>query len=202
MSTRPSLPVVAALLLLAAAAPACALAQRTADAAPLPFHPGQWGLSANIFGGEAAGIGALRFTAPNRALVLDVSASMNREKRAYPASPLSPGSSQQATTGSVMLSLGLRHFRPLANSVAFFNTLGVNGNYQGGTGTHGWGAGLFGDVGAQYMLDPRFSLGVAAGLQLGYNEFRYPGGPNGAIATTTSTSLHTTPARFMGAVYF
>ena len=81
MPTRPSLPVVAALLLLAAAAPACAFAQRTADAAPLPFHPGQWGLSANIFGGEAAGIGALRFTAPNRALVLDVSASMNREKR-------------------------------------------------------------------------------------------------------------------------
>lgn len=202
MPTRPSLPVVAALLLLAAAAPACAFAQRTSDVAPLPFHAGQWGLSANILGGDGAGIGALRFTAPNRAIVLDVSAGLNRDKRTLPASPFSPGSSQQATTGSVFLSLGLRHFRPLASTVAFFNTLGVNGNYQGGTGPHGWGAGLFGDIGAQYMLDPRFSLGVAAGLQLRYNESRYPGGPNGAIATTTSTSLRTTPARFMGAVYF
>ena len=203
MPTRPSFPVAAALLLLAAAAaPASAFAQRATDATPLPFHAGQWGISANV-SGAGNGLGVLRFTAPNRALVLDLGFAITRQAQTVPAGPFSPEFSQHSTGGLATLSLGLRHFRPLSSAVAFFNTLGLDGNYQGGGGgsPHLWGAGVFGDLGAQYMLDPRFSLGVATGLRVGYGEYRYPVG-NGNVARSTTVSLHSTPARFIGAVYF
>jgi len=204
MSNRPShsAAAVAAALLLLAAAPASAVAQQASAASPLPFHAGQWGISANV-SGAGNGLGALRFTAPNRALVLDLGFAITRQAQTVPAGPFSPELSQHSTGGTATLSLGLRHFRPLSSAVAFFNTLGVDGNYQGGGGgsSHSWGAGVFGDLGAQYMLDPRFSLGVATGLHLGYGEYRYPAG-NGNVATNSTVSLHSTPARFIGAVYF
>jgi hypothetical protein len=199
MSTRPSfLAATTALLLLAAAAPASA--QNTGDAA-LPFHAGQWGLAANV--GQSVGIGALRFTAPNRAIVLDAAGSLHRDKRTVPTPPLGGIGSYDYVGGYATLSLGLRNYRPLGSSAALFRTLGVNGSYSSdGGSTHNWSAGVFGDLGAQYMFDPRFSLGVAAGLSVGYSQYRVATGFNGYVARTSSVGISTTPARLIGSVYF
>jgi hypothetical protein len=189
----------AATLLLLAVPVATARAQEAPSS--LPFHAGQWGLSANVTA-ASAGIGALRFTAPSHAVVLDASFSVRRNSRTLP-STLDPSGTKESTTETfAAVDLGFRRYRSLSTTAALFHTFGVNVFQQGvgGGGQRSWGAGIFGDLGGQYMLDPRFSLGVSAGLSLGYSNRRFETGLG--AARDESFGITTTPARLIGSVYF
>ena len=123
-----------------------------------PFHARQWGADFNV-GFGFAGVGAIRFTAPDRAVVLDLSGDV--------ATSTSNGGGPRGNNNSATLSLGLRRYRGLAASVQMYHTLGIEADYahtyaaNGPSTTNDWGAGVFGDLGAGWMVSPHLMLGAA-----------------------------------------
>ena len=145
-------------LVIAAAVSASAPATGMAQAAERsPFHRGQWGADFTVAFGFA-GIGAIHFNAPDRAVVLDLSGDV--------ASSTSNGGGARGNTNNATLSLGMRRYRGLAPNVQLFHTLGVEADYShiysatGPVTTNEWGAGVFGELGAGWMVAPHLLLGA------------------------------------------
>jgi hypothetical protein len=146
-------------LVIAAAASASAPATVMAQAVERsPFHPRQWGADFVIASGFA-GVGVIHFRSADRAVVADLSGDILTSS--------SNGGGPRGNSNSATLSLGMRRYRGLAPSVELFHTLGIDvdysHNYQpaGPTTTNGWGAGLFGELGAGWMVAPHLLLGVS-----------------------------------------
>ncbi len=123
-----------------------------------PFRARQWGADFNV-GSGFVGVGAIRFTAPDRALVLDLAGDV--------ATSTSNGGGPRGNTNSATLSLGMRRYRGLAPSVQLYHTLGIEANYShdysaaGPVTNNSWGAGVFGDLGAGWMVSPHLMLGAS-----------------------------------------
>lgn len=149
----------------------------------LPFARGQWGLQVTG-GANLVSVGALRFTSPRAAWLLDVAASVIRSEVQVDASagaPLPPDAdaSQVNTSGSASVRVGRRSYRPLGRGVASFATAGVAAGYSSALSTHAGGGratmttgGLFGDLGATFFVTPHLGLGAAVTLDASYARSR------------------------------
>jgi hypothetical protein len=155
-------------LALLAAAPLLAVPPGTARAqAPdsAAFHRGQWGMNLTLAYG-AAGAGAIRFTSATRAVVLDLSASTSR------TSYESSGSVNRTTDVGSDAKLGLRRYHVIGPRLYRWGTVGVTVSYDyrstrytyGGVvtteGYSGLGGGVFGNLGATWLVTPHLGLGA------------------------------------------
>ncbi len=175
-----------------------------AQEAVTPFHRGQWG--ADFTTSYAfAGAGVVRFTSPTRAWVMDLSTNYRRDTNRYQDTTNSQ--SRSSIDGDLTLRLGRRSYRPIGDRVYRTLTLGVLGNFRhqannapGLYRSSSYGTGIFGDIGAQWMVTPHLSLGAQWGGNLSWNAYRSKSGPNVQRASSFSASAGTLGLR--GALYF
>jgi len=163
--------------------PMLATAQDTASDS-IPFRRHQW--AAQFAGGTTfASLGALRFTAPDRAWLLDFrfTGGHAHDTRYAGDTLLGDGFSSNA---SVDTRSGRRFYQGRGKSVVSFQTVGALGGYThncGGTTapiaaggcSNGWRAGVFGELGAAYLITRRFSIGGAATLAFTYQKTKITG---------------------------
>jgi hypothetical protein len=135
-----------------------------ADSLALPFRPKQWGMAFWVSGGFG-GAGVLRFSRPDRAWLLDGSAS-TRWFRA--------DEDQQTYGGDLSVRIGRRRYSALTPRVARLTTLGVLVGYghqetddafydlRDQTGS----AGFFAEAGAEWRVTPQLGLGGAVGADV------------------------------------
>src|SRR5688572_1617901 len=91
---------------LSAQAPSDSVAADTNSRGTLPFRAGQWGAEVRVF--SDAGAGLLRFTAPNRAWMLDVAITADAGNVTDP-----DGTRRDTRTVFARSRVGLRTYRPL-----------------------------------------------------------------------------------------
>jgi hypothetical protein len=204
---------VAALLVLAHALNA----QSPSPAAPtsqpadsLPFRKGQWG--AQFTGGpELTSLGALRFTSPRAAWLLQLDANLAHEKQRIESGPDGPfpaAEERRYTTGAAGLRVGRRSYRALGRRVAGFSTAGLTARYMrseqngGPVAVYGTsiGGGLFGDLGATYLVSEHFGIGASTGLEARYDWHEASGGITKMRGSNISIRL--TPPVALLSVYF
>lgn len=196
-------------LFLLAVAPAIR-AQESADT--LPFRAHQW---AFLFtgGSSFSGIGALHFTAPNRAWIFDLGLGANHQSNSTTAVP-----DTTFTTRSNYVAfnarIGRRFYQAARHDIVSFQTVGflaglsrqcVTNNFPGfpgGGSSCGTGvtAGFYGELGGQYFLTPRLSIGgqVTASLSGSYQHATGFGGPSNDWLVTVSAGS----VSFGGGIYF
>lgn len=169
MSTR----VLLVLAILAAPLPM--RAQDSPARSPLPFRRGQWAAQFSIGSGFSS-LGFLKFRSPTRALVLDLRLSGAHRERSY-----------EDSTGSYFLGLdsdaltqvrfGWRGYRGGAAKVVAHYTIGVLAGFDHNAATglgssaqdNTWTGGVFGDLGATYLVTPQLGLGVLGSAALSYS---------------------------------
>jgi hypothetical protein len=168
--------------------PACALAQATDS---VVFRHGQWGADFSI-GGGFAGVGAIRFSSPTRALVLDLLTDYQRTEFDN-----SNGTSSGDNVG-VQVRLGTRGYRSFGRRLYRLTTFGVSASYRWGQSTvqdtltntqHSLGAGVFADLGASWLVTPQLALGARWGLDVTYNHDSASGSNGSASADRFGVSL-------------
>jgi hypothetical protein len=194
------------------------LTAQTADS--LPFRAGQW--AAEFSAADFSGVGALWFTNPRRAWLVDVQGRFSRQS----------GNSDQpndfllvSDTDAFQLRLGRRSYGMLAPRVVRQVTLGLVGSYGTSdvrpaahsdsasilfeTSRTDYAAGIFAELGAQWMITPNLGFGAAwtATVQAGRSQeerlsARIPGG-----VLRTSTGVNTVNGSLgvlslRGTVYF
>lgn len=187
-----------AVLLLAGARVGRAQAPVAADS--LPFTRGQWGVQ--VTGGEnLVSVGALRFTSPRAAWLLDIVASVTRSEVRVDSSagaPLPPDAdaSHVNTSGGANVRVGRRSYHALGRGVASFATAGVSAGYSGARWTQAGGSrattvtgGLFGDLGATYFVTPHLGLGAAVTLEASYARSRTRSSGTTVRASTVGVQL-------------
>ncbi|MCC6245836.1 MAG: hypothetical protein IT353_23590 [Gemmatimonadaceae bacterium] len=158
------------LVALCAAIFAAPLAAQQSDS--LPFRAGQWG--AEFSAANFSGVGVLRFSNPRRAWLMDLQGSVTRQS----------GSSERMTNADVstdsetaQFRLGRRAYKPLVSRVVRYVGGGLSARYASFdqyptpfsvspplvyTPTRSqFEAGLFAEVGAQWMITPNLGLGAA-----------------------------------------
>jgi len=165
-------------LLAVAIATSRARTQDSASAAKdsLPFHKGQWAAQFTA-GTTFSNAGVLYFRSPANAWIMTIAASYSTSSDRVDSSDLGPKGTENTRAGSVTLRLGTRHYASMGKSTALFTTFGVLAsggsgsvsNSVGGSGKNSvFGTGVFGELGANYMITHHFSLGAAAGIQAIY----------------------------------
>jgi hypothetical protein len=200
---RLPLPIIP--VLLGALGPALR-AQQAAPPDTTPFKRGQWALQ---FGGGVyfGSLGALKFTSPRSAWLIDFQFNGGHSREQY---LVRPDSVVDAITSTARFTsrLGRRAYQP-HQVVASYETVGILGGLAhdcfGGSAfpgsahcSNGWTAGAFADVGAVYLVTPHFSLGGAVGISFAYSRTttRSPG--QGSVSSWSYTgslgalSLNTT----------
>jgi hypothetical protein len=153
-----------------------ALAQDAPKPDTLPFHKSQWAAQF-VAGTQFFSAGVLHFRSPKSAWLLDGSFYYSYNKAQVDGDP---SLTDTQNSGSVRLRVGQRNFKPLGNSTQFFTTFGgvvlAGGAKDRGSlagNNWSWGAGVFGELGANYMLTSHIGFGAAAGLQVTYNQSGY-----------------------------
>jgi hypothetical protein len=183
------------------------LAQEPADT--LPFRAHQWGF---LFtgGSSFAGLGALKLTAPNRAWIFNVGGSAVHSRNDVPFSPDTTDTHTQ-TAESFSLRLGRRFYQARGHEVVSYQTVGISGgvsrfcSHDSLAGLNnsdcstGWLAGVFGELGAQYLLTPRLSIGgqFTAGVT-----YQFSRDSNALPSRIWSVELSFGQVGFGGAIYF
>jgi len=124
------------------------------------FHRRQWGADFDISGGFV-GAGLIHFASPTRALVLALSGSVS--------------STGGGNTSQLNLSLGARRYHSFTSQLHFYRTFGIDGSFSHsfaggttGTTTNTWSGGLFGELGAGWLVTPHLALGAAWRLSADY----------------------------------
>jgi hypothetical protein len=178
-----------ALLLTVLFAPLSLLAQDSTVRPPTtPFRRGQW--AAQFAAGfDFSTVGFLLFRSPTRALLLDVrlggghSETLSGDSTGLQFAGLSSNAFTQ-------LRFGWRRYSSGEPKIATHYTFGVLGGFEHSAGSasgsslqrNGWTAGLFGDLGATYLVTPHLGLGALASASLYYStstaETRPTGGKN------------------------
>lgn len=143
---------------------------RVADAqAPdsVAFHQGQWGAEFRILN-SFLGLGALRFSSPTRALLLDISADYIHASGS--------GTAPASTTGiGVAVDLGMRAHHSFGRRLYRLTTFGIFVNYSRQTiSTNNaklstFGGGPFVDLGATWLVTPHLGIGAKWRAALFYN---------------------------------
>ena len=136
------------------------------------FQRGQWGAEFGLSYAYAS-LGVLRFTSPTRAWVADVSTSYYWRHESYSDTVIH--SSGTADYTSAMLRLGRRGFKPMGTRVYRTLTGGILGTFNaerysssGSPVQIQWGAGVFAELGAQWMVATHLSLGAVWGVSARY----------------------------------
>ena len=146
---------------------------------PTPFRRGQWATQFAVGSGFAS-LGFLKFRSPTRALVLDI------RLNGFHAENLvddSTGTSQfdgLSSSAFTQLQFGLRRYSGGEPRIVTHYTLGVfagfnhtastsPGTVDVSSQTNGWSWGLFGDLGATYLVTPKLGLGAMASGSLSYS---------------------------------
>lgn len=172
----------------------------------LPFRAHQWGF---LFAGGSSfvGLGGLHFTAPNRATLLNIVLDVSHSHQSFSPVPDTTITGTN-TTFSLTARIGRRFYQAVRHDVAAYQTIGFSGGGLRSCGSPGFGgsacftqgsAGLFGEVGAQYFLTSRLSIGgqVNASLTATYSH-------GSGVGTTDSWSiaLNGGGVSFGGGIYF
>jgi hypothetical protein len=134
------------------------------------FHRGQWGTEFNTGSGFVAA-GLLHFSTPARALIFDIGASYDHG--AFHATPPTETVDRYGAT----LSLGTRTYRSIERRLYRMVTLGITARYDRQnsradtvrTRSEAYGLGVFGDIGATWLVTPHLGIGVKLGATLGYS---------------------------------
>ena len=143
-----------------------------------PFRRGQW--AAQFTAGSGFGsLGFLKFRSPTRALVLDVQlGGVHSESLTEDSTGVSQfdGLNSNAFT---QLRFGWRRYVGGEPRIVTHYTFGVLAGFNhsvststvGGISTksNGWSGGLFGDLGATYLVTPKLGLGAMASGTLSYS---------------------------------
>lgn len=149
----------------------------TARTGSTPFRRGQW--AAQFAAGfDFSTVGFLKFRSPTRALLLDVRLGGGHSEMLTGDSTGSQfaGLNSNAFT---QLRFGWRRYRGGEPRIATHYTLGVLGGFDHSASSfsgssqqrNGWTAGLFGDLGATYLVTPHLGLGALAAASLSYSTF-------------------------------
>lgn len=173
-----SRPKVALGLLAVAIVTSRARTQDSAGAAKdsLPFHKGQWAAQFTA-GTTFSNAGVLYFRSAANAWIATVSASYHSSSNRTDSSSLGPRMTVDTWVSSATLRFGTRHYSSMGKSTALFTTFGVLGTGGSSTSsssfgargkTSTFGAGVFGELGANYMITRHLSLGASAGIQATY----------------------------------
>ncbi|HVH10351.1 MAG TPA: hypothetical protein VM736_11190 [Gemmatimonadales bacterium] len=174
------IPLLRWLTAMAVSVPSLAAAQVVAPSDTLPFRHGQW---AAQFGGglNFASLGLLRFTTPSRAWLIDVRFDGHHSHITTHLRDTLLLNDFTSTAG-LNARAGRRFYQSRGKSVAVFQSVGLLGGYahycSGQTGAsvalplgfcnNGWNAGVFGELGGDYFISPRFSVGGIAGVTFSY----------------------------------
>jgi len=176
-----------------AAIPATPLLGQTPDSAV--FHRRQWGVDFNI-GGGFVGAGLIHFSSPTHALVLALSGNVT--------TTTSTALGGTENNWQVNLSLGVRRYHSFAPNLNIYRTVGVEGFYghefSGGPTANTWRGGLFGELGAGWLVTPHLAVGAAWQLSADYWHSKNTAGPNSSTTHEISLTLGTVQLR--GQVYF
>jgi hypothetical protein len=166
------------------------------------FRRGQW---AAQFTGSVSltGLGVLRFSAPTRAVLLDVVLAGGHAKQTI--RDTAGTRSTSVSNFSLNTRLGSRVYHPRGSSAALYHTVGVAVGFShtcflapGGSCSNGWNGGVFADFGGAYLVTPRLSLGGSVGLNFTYQRslsegpgrptirvWSYNGGLSGPVFVST-----------------
>ncbi len=147
-----------------------------------PFHRGQWGVDFGIGAGFAA-IGALHFTSPTHAMLLNLTSVFGHGSSAIGGPPTITTSNVNAG-----LSVGTRAYRAVDARVYRWTTLGLSMAYNRQTTTvsgvsqrlQGIGAGVFGNLGAAWLVTPHLGLGAQWQVTVNYTHTTLSGTGSGS----------------------
>ena len=177
-----------------------ALSGRATAQAPdsLRFHRGEWGVEFNIANGFF-GAGALHFTSPTHAWLAALDGEYTHD---HASGPLL----QSFNFASVALELGTRGYHSFNPRLYRVTTLGAILNYSRQTAGNGSstlttdGIGLFGDLGATWLVTPHLGIGARWRASVAYTH----GKATGAGATTVVDAETVTAATVLltGQLYF
>jgi hypothetical protein len=121
------------------------------------FHQGQWGAEFRLSGGFF-GVGALRFSSPTRALLIDVSSDYNHISGS--------GAAASSSAVGVFVDLGMRAHHAYGRRLYRLITFGVSLGYSrqttstNNTKLEAFGAGPFADLGATWLVTPHLGIGA------------------------------------------
>lgn len=140
-----------------------------------PFRRGQWAAQFTV-GSNFGSVGFLKFRSPKRALILDLRLQGRHGERTYEDSTGSHflGTESLAAT---QIRFGWRGYRGGATRIVAHYTFGVLAglDHDAGTGLgssserNTWTGGVFGDLGATYLVTPQLGLGVLGSASLSYS---------------------------------
>ena len=162
------------------------------------FHHGQWGVEFVASNG-VTGAGLIHFRSPTRAFVLDLSGSVAT------STLTSSGMTNSGNASNVVVSLGARRYRSVTTRVLFLRTLGIEGGYThqflAGGSQEAWLAGLFGELGASWLVTPHLALGGAWRLSADYSHLA---ASSGGVTNATGHQITFTLGRVQltGQLYF
>ncbi|HKG92433.1 MAG TPA: hypothetical protein VKA84_11095 [Gemmatimonadaceae bacterium] len=206
---------LAAAAVVPSARPLAAQQQSAADSAfATPFRAGQWG--AEFAGGpQFSALGLLRFTSPRGAWVANGDVDLAGTRTAQS----DPGAGEPETlhnrSASANLRVGQRRYVPLAAHAVRFASAGLIGSwsherqervFQTLRQTQ-WEVGLFGDLGASYLLTPHLSLGLTVGAWATYRDTRQRSEvrltpPSSGRSRSRGVFLSSSPFSLVGTLYF
>lgn len=175
-----------------------ALAAQAPDAAP--FHKGQWGVDFRV-GNGFAGVAALHFTSPTRAMLIDVSGGYSHGSTTNPA--------LQGNAVNVSVGLGRRGYHVMDPHVDRWTTLGLSFIYnrqsvtQGGTTqtNQGLGAGIFANLGGTWLVTPHLGLGAQWQVDLTYIHGSATSPISGSV-TSDIVTVELARVALTGQIYF
>jgi hypothetical protein len=155
------------------------LAQDSVPRDSTPFRRGQWALQFGA-GANLASLGALRFTSPTRAWLLDLQVTAGHSHTTTQFSP-DTVSDEFSSHAVITARAGRRFYEVRHRAVAGYQTLGVLAGFThscsgtsgfqavGGFCANGWTAGAFGELGGAYLLTSHLSVGGAAAASFSYS---------------------------------
>jgi hypothetical protein len=144
-----------------------------------PFRRGQWALQFGA-GASLASVGALKFTTPTRAWLLDLqlTAGHSHSTTRFSSDTVADEFFSHA---QLTARVGRRFYEVRHREVAGYQTLGVlagfthlcsgTSGFQAGGGfcANGWTAGAFGELGGAYLLTSHLSIGGGGAASFSYS---------------------------------
>ena len=143
----------------------------------VPFHQHQWAAQFGA-GTNFASLGALRFTTSTHAWLIDFhfAGGHSHTTQRFNDTLVVNGFTSSA---DVALRLGRRFYQGRGKSLVSYQSVGVLGGFthqcqgnqlfaSGNECANGWSTGGFGELGAAYLITPRFSIGGTAGVGFSY----------------------------------
>jgi len=163
------------------------------------FHRGQWGVDFRV-GSGFTGAGALHFTSPTRATLLDLSSAYSHAANTA-ASPALRASNVNAT-----LSLGTRAYHSVDPHIYRWTTLGLSFAYSRQSATQGTvtqrvqgiGTGVFANLGATWLVTPHLGLGAQWQADLTYTH----NSASAAAGTSDVVTVGLARVALTGQLYF